>query len=153
MKSKLISFMTVVFACGAMAADANQMKYVQMLPPNVSTNLSVTGGTIDIAGYKGNAALVVETATSSAMTNTITVTLQHSTASNFANPTTVTNLAGTAGVITETCGATVADTINLQTYPIDTARLHRYIRVIYTTTQADAYIPVSAMLVAPMKSE
>jgi hypothetical protein len=144
---------SIMLSAGVYAADANQMKYVQMLPPNVSTNLSVTGDTIDIANYKGNAALVVETATSSAMTNTITVTLQHSTASNFANPTTVTNLAGTAGVLTETCTTNTADTVNIQTYPIDTARLHKYIRVIYTTTMADAYIPVSALFVAPMKAE
>lgn len=153
MKTKLISLMASVLACGVMAQDANQMKYVQLLPANCSTNLSVTGSIIDIAGYKGNATLVVNTGASSGMTNTITVTLQHSTAANFANPNTVTNLAGTAGVLTETCGATVADTENLQTFAIDTARLRKYIRVIYTTTLAENYIPVSAMLVAPMKSE
>lgn len=137
----------------SLAQDANLMKYVQLLPPNCSTNLSVTGDTTDIAAYKGNACLVVETGTASAMTNTITVTLQHSTASNFASPTTVTNLAGTAGVLTESCTTNTAHSINIQTFPIDTARLHKYVRVIYTTTQADGYIPVSATLVCPMKSE
>ena len=154
MKSKLISLMASVFACGTMAQDANLMKYVQLLPPNVSTNLSVTGTTTDIANYKGNATLVVETGNASATNNTITVTLQHSTASNFANPTTVTNLAGTAGVITEFADVGgVSTSANLQTFAIDTARLHKYIRVIFTTTLADNYIPVSAMLVCPQKSE
>lgn len=152
MKKYLVLF-AIMATFVSLAQDANLMKYVQLLPPNCSTNLSVTGDTTDIAAYKGNACLVVETGTASAMTNTITVTLQHSTASNFASPTTVTNLAGTAGVLTESCTTNTAHSINIQTFPIDTARLHKYVRVIYTTTQADGYIPVSATLVCPMKSE
>ena len=140
--------------CVSFGADANLMKYVNLLPPNVSTNLTVTGTTTDIAAYKGNACLVVQTATASATNNLLTLTLQHSSASNFENPTTVTNLTGTAGVITQFAAVTgVASTINIQYFPIDTARLKKYVRVIYTTTLADHYIPVSAVLVCPMKSE
>ena len=150
---KFIILMVMMLAGVSFGADANLMKYVSILPPNASTNLSVTGSTIDIAAYKGNATLLVYTGTSSSITNTITVTFQHSNASNFASPSTVTNLAGVAGVLTESCTATVADTENLQSFPIDLARCHRYVRSIFTTTASDAYIPVSVTLVAPMKAE
>lgn len=154
MRKGFIGLLATVLACGAIAADANLMKYINLLPPNCSTNLSVTGDTTDIAAYKGNACLVVQTGTASATNNTLTLTLQHSSASNFANPATVTNLTGTAGVITEFASdAGVSSTVNIQYFPIDTARLKKYVRVIYTTTLADNYIPVSAVLVAPMKSE
>lgn len=151
---KFIVLLFALMACVSMAQDANLMKYVNLLPPNASTNLSVTGDTTDIANYKGNACLVVHTGTASATNNTITVTLQHSSASNFASPTTVTNLAGTAGVLTEFASdAGVSSTVNIQYFAIDTARLKKYVRVIYTTTLANNYIPVSAVLVAPMKAE
>lgn len=154
MKKITCLMVSIMVSASAYCADANNMKYINLLPANASTNLSVTGTTTDVSGYKGNASLVVSTGTASATNNTLTLTLQHSTASNFANPTTVTNLAGTAGVITEVAEVGgVATTVNIQTYPIDTARLHKYVRVIYTTTLADNYIPVSAVLVAPMKSE
>jgi hypothetical protein len=148
--SILISLM---FTAGVYASDANLMKYVNLLPPNSSTNLSITGTTTDIAGYKGNACLVVQTGTASATNNAITVTLQHSTAANFANPNTVTNLAGTAGVLTEAAVDATSESVNIQYFPIDMARLRKYVRVIVTTTLADHSIPVSAVLVAPMKSE
>lgn len=150
---KIMFLMVTLLACASFGADANLMKYVNLLPANASTNLSVTGATTDIAGYKGNAALVVSTGTASATNNAITLTLQHSTASNFANPTTVTNLMGTAGVITEASVDATSESANIQTFSIDMARLHRYVRVIFTTTLADNYIPVSAVLVAPMKAE
>jgi hypothetical protein len=152
--NKFNSFLvSIMLSAGVYAADANQMKYVSLLPANLSTNLSVTGATIDIASYKGNAALVVQTGTASATNNTLTMTLQHSTASNFANPTTVTNTAGVACVVTVPVVDATSESLKITTVQIDTARLHKYIRVIFTTTLADQYIPVSAMLVAPMKAE
>jgi len=151
---KFIMIMAVMAGCVSFGADANLMKYVSILPPNASTNLTVTGATIDIAAYKGNATLIVNTGSASATNNLITVTFQHSIASNFANPATITNLTGTAAVFTEFADDTgVASSASLQTYPIDLARCKRYVRAIFTTTLADNYIPVSVSLVAPMKSE
>ena len=153
MKSKLINLTAVLFACGAMAGDANQMKYVSLLPANLSTNLAVTGATIDYAGYKGNACLVVHTGTASATNNLLTVTLQHSSNSNFSPASTVTNTAGVACVVSVPVVDATSESLKVTTLSIDSARLKKYVRVIYTTTLADNYVPVSAMLVAPMKSE
>lgn len=150
---KFIMIIAVMLACVSFGADANQMKYISILPSITTTNPTATGATIDIQAYKGNASLVVYGGTASATNNTMTVTFQHSTASNFANPTTVTNLAGTAGVITLPVLSALTDGAIISTFAIDTARLHRYVRVTLSQTLADNYIPVSVMLVAPMKSE
>jgi hypothetical protein len=153
MKSKLISLMASVMACGVMAQDANLMKYVSLLPANLSTNLAVTGATIDYASYKGNACLVVQTGTASATNNLLTLTLQHSPNSNFSPASTVTNTAGVACVVTVPVVDATSESLKVTTLSIDSARLKKYVRVIFTTTLADHYIPVSAMLVAPMKAE
>lgn len=143
----------MLVACSVFAADANLMKYVSILPPTSSTNATVTGATIDIAAYKGNCTLVVYAGTASATNNVLTATLQHSTASNFANPTTVTNINGTAGVITVSCLESTTPSAVVSTFSIDSGRLKRYIRVVLTTTLADNSIPASAMFIAPMKAE
>lgn len=142
-----------LLALGVFAGDANQMKYVSIVPPNSSTNLTVTGATIDIAAYKGNCTLVVYCGTASATNNVLTATLQHSAASNFANPSTVTNINGTAGVITVSCLESTTPSAVVSTFSIDSNRLKKYVRVVLTTTLADNYIPAAAMFIAPMKSE
>jgi len=150
---KIIAITLAMLAYVSFGADANQMKYVSILPAITTTNAATTGATIDIAGYKGNATLVVYGGTASATNNTLTVTFQHSTANNFANPNTVTNLAGTAGVITLPVVDATSESAIVKTFAIDTARLRRYVRVTVSQTLADNSIPVSVMMVAPMKSE
>jgi len=150
---KFIVLLVAMMACVSFGADANQMKYVSILPSITTTNPTTTGATIDIAGYKGNATLVVYGGSASATNNTLTVTFQHSTANNFASPNTVTNLAGTAGVITLPVVDAVTDSAAISTFAIDTARLRRYVRVTLSQTLVDNSIPVAVMLVAPMKAE
>ena len=106
---------------------------------------TITGRAIDIAAYKGNATLYVQTGAPmlSATSYTNLVTFQHATAST-GTWVTVTNLAGTVGSFT----ATAADT---DQYAIDLARLNRYVRV--TAVQKNDAGSVNAILVAPMKSE
>lgn len=151
---KVFEFMLIAgMAVGAVAQDANRMNYVSILPPTSTTNQTITGSTIDIAAYKGNATLVVYGGTASETNNYMTVTLQHSTASNFASPSTVTNINGTAAVITVAAVDAAAESSGVQTYSIDLSRLHRYVRVTGSRTLADHYIPLSAVLVAPMKAQ
>ena len=86
----------VVFAAG----DANQMKYVSILDPVVSTN--ATSAAIDIAAYKGNGTVIADWGISTATNYAATVTFKHSTTSG-GTYTTVTNLAGTAGTLLCRC--------------------------------------------------
>jgi hypothetical protein len=153
MKRYIFIMAALATACMVQARDANQMKYVSILPSITTTNASTTGGIIDIAAYKGNATLVVLTGTASATNNTRTVTLQHSTAANFASPATVTNILGNAAVVTAPALTATTQSAIVQTYPIDLGRLRRYVRVVTTQTLADQSIPVGVVLVAPMKSE
>jgi len=125
-------------------SDANQMKYVQILAPTAS--LSTTGTVVDVAAYKGNAALAVQFSPS-AIASTATVTFAHALAST-GTWSTVTNAAGTALVVTQTGPATNA----IQTVPIDMARVHKYVRAVLLQSGQDTN-SVSAFLVAPMKAE
>jgi hypothetical protein len=151
MKSKLINFTAVLFACGALAQDANQMSYINLLPPSNSTNATVTGTGVDVTGYKGNATFVVQTGTASATNNLLTVTLQTSAAIS-SGYVTITNVSATAGVLTQFAGVSgVASSVNVQTFPCSLARCLKYVRVVYTQSLADNSVPVNVVLVAPMK--
>ena len=125
-------------------ADANQMKYVQILAPTAS--LSTTGTVVDVAAYKGNATVAVQISPS-AIASTARVTVAHANATT-GTWVTVTNAAGTALVVTQVGPATNA----VQTIPIDLARMRKYVRVVLTQSGEDTNA-VSAILIAPMKSE
>ena len=125
-------------------SDANQMKYVQVLAPTAS--LSTTGTVTDVSAYKGNAALAVQFSPS-AIASTARVTVAHANATT-GTWVTVTNAAGTALVVTQVGPATNA----VQTIPIDLARMRKYVRVVLTQSGEDTNA-VSALLIAPMKSE
>jgi len=79
---------------------------------------------------------------------TSTVSLVHATTST-GTYSVVTNLAGTACTVSQTGPATSA----VQTVQIDTARLHSYVKVIVAQATTNEIPAVSALLVAPMKSE
>lgn len=128
----------------AFGADANQMKYVQILAPTAS--LSTTGSAVSVSAYKGNAAIGVQFS-SSAIASTGTVTIYHAPAATGLY-TRVTNTAGTAATITQTGPATN----DVQTYSIDLARLHPYVRAVLSQSGEDTNT-VSVFMVAPMKSE
>ncbi len=124
-------------------SDANQMKYVQILAPTAS--LSTTGSAVNVSAYKGNAAIGVQFS-SSAIASTGTVTIYHAPAATGLYVR-VTNTAGTAATITQTGPATN----DVQTYSIDLARLHPYVRAVLS--QSGDTNTVSVFMVAPMKSE
>jgi len=134
----------LVSGVACFAADANQMKYVQLLAPTAAAASS--NSPIDVSAYKGNASFVVQLAPATEAGSVSSVTLKHSATAGGAYVT-VTNLAGTACVVSQTGPATT----DVQTVSIDLARVHKYVRA-YTahTTQTNA---LSALLVAPMKSE
>jgi hypothetical protein len=100
-----------------------------------------------VSAYKGNAAFLFELGNpineSTAFTNVVTI--QHS-ANGSTGWTTVTNLAGTAMVVTDT-GADGQTT----TLACDLSRLRKYIRAV--SVQQNDVAPVGVTLVAPMKSE
>jgi hypothetical protein len=147
---KFIMLASILVGVYAMAQDANQMHYLSVLPPSSSTNAIVTGTGVDVSGYKGNAAFVVYTGTCSATNNLLTVTLQTSAAIS-SGYTTLTNISATAGVFTEFAAATTSETVNVQTFPCSLARCSKYVRAIYTQSLAENFVPVSVVLVAPMK--
>lgn len=150
---RVFEFMLIAgMAVGAVAQDANQMSYVSLVPPTSTTNQSVTGTSFDLAAYKGNATIVLVTSTASETNNYLTATVQHSTTTNFAASATVTNISGTAGVLTANAVDAAGESLKLSTFSIDTARLHRYVRVNLSRTLPDHYIPASVLFVAPMKA-
>lgn len=136
--------LVALFAGIAFGADANQMKYVQILAPTAS--LSTTGSAVNVSAYKGNAAIGVQFS-SSAIASTGTVTIYHAPAATGLYVR-VTNTAGTAATITQTGPATN----DVQTYSIDLARLHPYVRAVLSQSGEDTNT-VSVFMVAPMKSE
>lgn len=111
------------------------------------TAQTITGTGVDVSVYKGNATIVTAMggAVNEASTYTNTVTIQHS-ASLGSGYTTLTNLAGTAG--TETV---VGSTGEVDTFPIDLSRCHKYLRAV--SVQENDVGSVGVYLVAPMKSE
>jgi hypothetical protein len=153
MKRYLVTIGFIGLCAGVFAADANLMKYVQVLAPSSSTNASVTGSAVDISAYKGNACFVVNTGTASATNMTVVITLEHSAAENFATAYTITNLAGTVGTVSVFNNLTAASSVAQNTYPIDLGRLKKYVRAKYTQSLADHSVPVSVTLVAPSKAE
>lgn len=153
MKKFLVCFTAACLAVGAFAQDANLMKYVQLIPPTVTTNTTTTGSTFDLSAYKGNGIFLVAVGTASATNQMTTVTFQHSTNSAFATVSTVTNINGVAGVLANAVGETTTNGVGLATFACDTARLHKYVRAVSVQSLADQSAPVSVMFVAPMKSE
>lgn len=145
MKKILIFALVAAAALSAFGqSDANQMKYVEILSPTAS--LSTTGTVVDVSSYKGNAAIAVQISPS-AIASTVTVTIAHANATT-GTWTTVTNAAGTALVVTQVGPKTNA----VQTVPIDLARCRKYMRAVVVQSGEDTNT-VSALLIAPMKSE
>lgn len=128
----------------AFGQDANLMKYVQILAPTAS--LATTGTAVNVAAYKGNATLGVQFS-STAVACTNTVTFYHAAAATGVYSR-ITNSAGTAAVLTQTG----PKTNDVQTYPIDLARLHPYVIAVLAQSGQDTNT-ASAFMVAPMKSE
>ena len=108
---------------------------------------TITGSAVDVSAYKGNATIVsaMGGAVNEAAGYTNTVTIQHS-ANGSTGWATITNLAGTAA--TETV---VGATGEVDTYPIDLSRLHKYVRAV--SVQQHDVGSVGVILVAPQKSE
>jgi len=131
------------------AGDANQMvgDAVLIVDAARSGSQTITGSAVDVSAYKGNAAFEFHCGSpineATAFTNVVTI--QHS-ANGSTGWATVTNLAGTALVVTDT-GATGQTT----TIPCDMSRLHKYVRAL--SVQTGDVAPVGVTLVAPMKSE
>ncbi len=142
----LFLVLSVLFLCpmASVAADANRMQFLQLYAPG--TDLALTSSAVDVSDYKGNAAFAAQFSPT-AVACTSTVTLAHCTTSG-GTYTTVTNLAGTACVITQTGPATN----DIQTVPIDLARLHVYAKVIVSQSGQDTNA-ISAFLIAPMKAD
>jgi len=147
---KFLTGILIMAAPALFAANANQMKYVNVLPSNGNTGtaVTVTSDYVDVAAYKGNAAFVVSfgKGNTNACTNVVTITHCATSGGSYA---TITNLAGTAAVVT------TKDVVSaLTTYPCDLARLNKYIKASYTTAGANATnTACSVIMVAPMKSE
>lgn len=139
----IVLALAVILPCAAFGGDANQMKYVELLAPTAAANSS--NSAIAVAAYKGNATVVVQMAPATE-TATNTVTIKHSATANGAYVT-ITNLAGTALTFSQSGPVTTA----VQTAAIDLARVHPYVRAY--TVHALQTNAVSALLVAPMKSE
>jgi len=112
-----------------------------------SADQTITGTGVDVAVYKGNATFLVACggALNESASYTNTVTIQHSTALG-SGYTTVTNLAGTDGVL-----SLVGATGSVQEFACDLGRLHKYVRAV--SVQQNDVGSVGVTLVAPMKSE
>lgn len=148
MRAILIGVATVLLCGAALAIDANQLYYVELYPVQTSTGTTTNKAAdgVDVAAYKGNAALVCAIGAGGMTTVTNTVTVQHCSTTNGTYAT-VTNLAGTACTFTH--AGTAAPSV--QTKPIDLGRLHQYVRVVAANgTDTNT---VGLILVAPMKSE
>lgn len=130
------------------AADANQMKYVELYPLYFATgsytNPAPTG--VDVSAYKGNATVVCFNGVGTLATVTNLVTVQHCATTN-GTYTTVTNYAGTAITFTHAGTAAAA----MATKPLDLARVKKYVRVL--VDQGADTNATAVVLVAPMKSE
>jgi len=140
--------LAVMFACvvaGVVYAgnDANLMHYVGLLSTKAG---AATGSAVDVSQYKGNATFVVAWGVGTDTNHTGSVTIQHC-ATSGGTYTTVTNLAGTAGVMT-TAGA-VANEVD--TFACDLGRLHKYVKAVHAA-EGSATNGVAVMMVAPMKS-
>ena len=143
MKFILLSLAMLV-TCSAMATDANQMHYVQLVPPK--DTISVTGSSVDVSAYKGNAILLAEFETSTEAGYTGVVTFATSATGSTWN--TITNIEGTAAVITKIGGFTNSTPDSIS---VDSGRLSKYIRASVSQPGAETNA-VSAIAVFPMKS-
>lgn len=132
-------------ALGFAQHDANQMKYVQLLNPVSSA--ATTGTAVNVAAYKGNATFVVSFGPATEAVTSSVVLASSATSGGTYVP--LTNLAGTAVAATQTGPTTSA----VQTVAIDLGRANGYFKVIVAQATTNEIPPVSAVLVAPMKSE
>lgn len=114
------------------AGDSNAMLGASCLVYDAARSAaqSITGTGVDVSAYKGGGAFVVQCggAVNESTNYTATVTLQHS-ASLASGYTTITNVAGTAGVLTLT-----GTTGSVQEYAVDMAGLHKYVRAVVSQT-------------------
>jgi len=140
----------LILGCVAMLAyagsDANQLFYVSLLPVQTVSATSVTGTAVDVSSYKGNAAFVFSTGASTVNGYTGVVTVTHC-ATSGGTYITVTNLAGTALVVTKTSTNSAA----VNTVACDLARLHKYVKVVAAV--ANDTNEVAVVLVAPMQAQ
>ena len=130
-------------AVSVFAVDANRLFYSAGLNP---TAVELTGTAVDIATFKGNGTVVVTWGTAPAATYTGTVTVAHCTTID-GTYTTVTNLAGTVGAMTN-YGVT---TNEVDTFAVDFGALHKYMQV--SVAHLSVSNNVAAVIVAPMKSQ
>jgi len=140
----MLTLAVLLVPAAGLAADANRMNYLQLYAPG--SDLAITSSAVDISDYKGNAAFAAQFS-STAVSCTSTVTLVHSTTSG-GTYTPVTNLAGTACVVTQTGPATS----DVQTVQIDLGRMSAWAKVIISQSGQDTN-SISSFLVAPMKSD
>ena len=141
---KLISIMTVCAAVFAMA-DAGLNSYVQLVNP--SDTATITGTGVDISAYKGNAVLLAEFETSTTAGYTGIVTFAHS--ANNSSWATITNINGTACVLTKTGAFTNTAPSSIT---VDSGRLKKYIRASVSQPGANTNA-VSAMAVFTFKAQ
>ena len=127
------------------AADANQMKYVEILP--VQVDLDITGGWIDVSAYNGNAAFIFTLGAEANTNYAATVTVQHCSTTNGTYAA-VTNL---EGVVVQKVVSGANASASVDTVACDLARFSKYARVLVDQTAASN--EVSVIMVAPMKSE
>ena len=129
----------------AFAGDANQMKYVTL----GTFATSGTGAAVDVSDYKGNSIVIANWAAGGVTGGTYTGTVTFTTsATSGGTYTTVTNLAGTAGVFTRTGSNVLA---KASTFQIDSARLNKYVKA--TVANVNLTNAVSVLFVAPMKAD
>lgn len=138
----LVSLIAAVSFC-ASAQDANTLSYISIYQP---TNVAVVSAGRDISLYKGNAAFVCSYGPGAAA-YTNTVLLEHSI--NNSTFETITNLAGIVANFATVIGT---NEYRVVTYPIDLARLHKYVRATVTMSAANG-ASTSVILAAPMKSQ
>jgi len=144
MRKLLIALMLLTCIAGfAVAQDANLMNYIQL--NSAVTSVAITNAAVSVAAYKGNGVFAAQFSPST-LASTSTVTLVTS-ATSGGTYVPVTNLAGTACVITQTGPATN----DIQTVQIDTARLNAFVKTIIA--QSGDTNSINSFLVAPMKSQ
>jgi hypothetical protein len=145
MRKVYIGLLAALTVSVATAQDANLLKYVTLVNPTASA--SVTGTGVDVAAYKGNARVLVDfgvVAAVPAYTGIVTI----ATSVNNSTWRTVTNLAGTVGIITKRGSFTNSAP---EGFAIDAARLSRYLRA--SIAQYKYTNSVGVKVVFPFKAE
>lgn len=140
---KKLFILVSLMAVSVIATDANRLFYSAGLNP---TAVDLTGTAVDVATFKGNGTVVVTWGTASDAAYTGTVTVAHCTTVD-GTYTTVTNLAGTVGAMTNV-GVT---TNEVDTFAVDFGALHKYMQV--SVAHLNVSNNVAAVIVSPMKSQ